>query len=89
MPVGYCQGAGSTFYQFGGGWSLDSIRTFSALTVYPTGACTGGTASGLYETLVYAPAGFNPSELCTEATGITITSPTNLGGNVYRCRGVV
>lgn len=87
-PVGYCQGAGSTFYQFNGGWYLDSIRNFVALTVYPNNTCTGGSASGQYEQLVYAPAGFSPAALCTEVAGFTITSPTSLGGDVYRCRGI-
>lgn len=88
-PVGYCQGAGSRFYQFGGGWYLDSLSNFTQLTVYPNSTCTGGAGAGIYEQLVYAPAGFNPEALCTEATGFTITSPTSLGGDVYRCRGVV
>lgn len=89
FPVGHCQGAGSTFYQFGGGWYLDSISNFTALTVYPNSTCTGGTAAGTYEQLVYAPAPFSPAILCTQATGITIDNPTNVGGDVYRCRGVV
>lgn len=89
FPVGHCQGAGSTFYQFGGGWYLDSISNFTALTVYPNSTCTTGTAAGIYEQLVYAPAPFSPTILCTQATGITIDNPTNVGGDVYRCRGVV
>lgn len=88
-PVGFCQGAGSTFYQFSGGWALSSIGNFVALTVYPTDSCSGGTAAGFYETLVYAPAGFSSATLCSEVTGFAITSPTSLGGGVYRCIAVV
>ena len=87
-PVGYCQGAGSTYYQFGGGWTLNSIRNFVPLTVYSNGNCTGGSASGLYEIIVYAPAGFSPSALCTEATGYQVSDPDSLGGDVYLCAGI-
>ena len=65
------------------------MRTFVPLTVYSNGNCTGGSASGFYETIVYAPAGFSHEALCTEATGSEVNDPTSLGGDVYRCLGIV
>jgi len=84
-PSGQCQGSGSIWFQFAGGWSYENV--YGTWDHYTSSSCTTTTPGAGYQ-VVYAPPGFDASTLCREAFAIT-SAPTALGGDVYVCAMLV
>lgn len=79
FPSAGCVLADSLYYQFGGGWSLPA-GTFG----WTNSSCTTLSGGYLLMNVVYAPTGYDATELCDRAWGST--SPFGpFGDGVYGC----